>query len=144
MGGKSLWRATGVKSCSKCAIEKPLEDFKFNSKGIPGWCYECTRVYTRDYQRENRTPEIERERRLKAVYNLTAEEFTYMVIAQGGKCGVCKKQNDNLYVDHNHITGQVRGLLCQKCNSGIGFLGDTVEGLSAALDYLNNTESKES
>jgi hypothetical protein len=67
--------------------------------------------------------------------------YTKMYADQGGVCAVCGKVNpddSSLAVDHCHETGKIRGLLCSKCNSGIGMLGDNIEGLQAALDYLKD------
>jgi len=84
-----------------------------------------------------------RKRHLLKQYLLTPEEFTYMVMEQGGVCAICKLVPSSLYVDHDHATGAVRGLLCQKCNSGIGFLGDSIEGLEKALNYLRRNTPEE-
>ena len=53
-------------------------------------------------------------------------------------CGISKKQTQQieLYVDHDHLTGKIRGLLCLQCNVGIGMLGDNLEGVQKAYDYL--------
>jgi hypothetical protein len=135
------WRETGVKSCTKCEVEKPIEEFSF-SRGYAQWCKECHREAAR-ISSKKRTPEQNRTKHLKRAYNLTAEEFTYLVMEQGGVCGICGLVPSSLFVDHNHQTGEVRGLLCQKCNSGIGFLGDSLEGLEKAINYLKKTDSKE-
>lgn len=54
-----------------------------------------------------------------------------------GRCGICGKEpRSGFVIDHDHKTGRVRGLLCQRCNSGLGSLGDSIEGLKAAIAYL--------
>ena len=70
------------------------------------------------------------------------EAFEKLNALQGGLCAVCKKPcstNTALSLDHCHETGRIRGLLCMNCNTGIGRLGDNVEGLQAALDYLKQS-----
>jgi len=142
------WVETGRKTCPQCFVEKPVDEFKFNTKGIPQWCFSCVTSYAKEYMQNRRTAspektkEYRRELTLKK-YNLTPEEFTYMVMEQGGVCAICGLVPSALYVDHDHATGKVRGLLCQKCNSGIGFLGDSLEGLEKAVAYLQNADSKE-
>lgn len=141
MKNSTTWRETGVKVCTNCAIEKSIQDFSF-SRGYAQWCKECHREAAR-ISSKKKTSEQNRLKHLKNRYNLTSEEFTYMVMEQGGVCAVCGLVPSALYVDHDHITGTVRGLLCQKCNSGIGFLGDSLEGLEKAVSYLKRTDSKE-
>jgi hypothetical protein len=73
-------------------------------------------------------------------YGMTIDEFKSLKKKQKGKCACCgaTKNTDgkSLYVDHCHKTGEIRGLLCRKCNTGIGLLGDTVDRLERALKYL--------
>lgn len=75
-----------------------------------------------------------RERR----YGLQHDEVDAVIRAQGG-CGICRRAEPGRrgwVVDHDHATGRVRGVLCTRCNTGLGGLGDSIEGLTAALDYL--------
>jgi hypothetical protein len=76
-------------------------------------------------------------------YNLTAEDFNAMWCEQDGKCAICRHEmkprgrtKDAVAVDHNHDTGEVRGLLCRGCNHGIGNLKDDPEVLIRAAEYL--------
>lgn len=66
---------------------------------------------------------------------MTTDQYKDLVQSQGGLCAVCCKRQPRV-VDHCHTTGAVRGALCYRCNNGIGLLGDSVEGLQAALSYL--------
>lgn len=59
-----------------------------------------------------------------------------MVQRQGGRCAICKKVPKKLVVDHNHVTGELRGLLCLSCNFCIGNAHDDVSILQSAIDYL--------
>ena len=72
------------------------------------------------------------------MYGITLEEIQSIRKAQGGLCAICRKapMNGKLYVDHNHTTGKVRGLLCLHCNLGLGHFNDSLIGLSAAVRYL--------
>ncbi len=83
---------------------------------------------------------------IKNKYGLTEEDYIKMIDAQKGCCWICdtseKDNGKRLVVDHNHVTGKVRGLLCGRCNTGIGGFRDDVELLSAAISYLKNTNSE--
>ena len=70
-------------------------------------------------------------------YGLTVDQYDTLVGIQNGGCAVCGRVPDyELVPDHDHQTGAIRGLLCQGCNAGIGYLGDTIEALERALAYL--------
>ncbi|MFI0211941.1 endonuclease VII domain-containing protein [Streptomyces diastaticus] len=71
-------------------------------------------------------------------YGMTTRELADMRHAQGSACAVCRHANVRLFVDHNHVTGAVRGLLCGNCNSGIGLLQDNPRVLERALTYLQS------
>jgi hypothetical protein len=77
-------------------------------------------------------------RRLYQQYGITHEDYSQMLESQNGACKICKKrpQKRRLFIDHNHKTGRIRGLLCGSCNFGIGHLRDDPEILKSALDYL--------
>lgn len=67
-------------------------------------------------------------------YGVTQEQFDIMLEMQKGKCAICPQPA--IAVDHCHVTGRVRGLLCRKCNSGLGFFNDSPDLVEAALRYL--------
>lgn len=75
-------------------------------------------------------------------YGIDKETFDKMFQAQNGKCGICEKDFDlrakwsSPHIDHNHTTGKVRSLLCQKCNLGIGNFQENPELLVKAAEYL--------
>lgn len=79
---------------------------------------------------------------LRTAYGISPQEYEALLLAQDGRCGCCRKKAEtsrSLVVDHGHGTGgKIRGLLCYSCNSGIGLLGDTEEGVQRALDYLRS------
>lgn len=76
---------------------------------------------------------------LKGKYGLTVAQYESMMIEQDGKCALCGASGKDLEVDHDHHTGEIRGMLCSKCNMGIGLLGDTEEGVASALRYLKKS-----
>lgn len=82
-------------------------------------------------------------------YGLTPEQYASLSDAQGGKCAICgaapvemysrpgaRKRPCHLYVDHDHETGAVRGLVCNQCNMGLGSFRSNPAFLSAAIEYL--------
>jgi len=80
---------------------------------------------------------------IRRQYGISMEQFDALLEFQGGKCALCSKPIDELRrrmnIDHDHKNGKVRGILCSGCNTGLGQLGDNVEGLKKALYYLENT-----
>ena len=84
----------------------------------------------------------EHKRRLRKVYKLTVEQYNIMLLAQHGMCAICELDNAGrrLCVDHNHITGAIRGLLCNRCNRCLGLLKENKLTLKMALDYLEKYE----
>ena len=94
----------------------------------------------RRYREENRERIRMKER--KRMYGITAEEYNGLLSAQEGVCAICQRPSADgrsLHVDHDHASGHVRGLLCDKCNAGLGLLGDTAEDLYAAWLYLTDS-----
>lgn len=85
-------------------------------------------------------PDKHRNSVLKSVYGITLEEFSNMLEAQDNKCAICKQsfsEQTKPYVDHVHDeTKRTRGLLCQKCNSLLGFACDSIVILESAIQYL--------
>ena len=74
-------------------------------------------------------------------YGITIEDWESLFLAQGSCCGCCKGLDAGgafgaWNTDHCHTTGIVRGILCHKCNTAIGKLGDTADGVRRALKYL--------
>lgn len=138
--------------CRRCAKNKRAAAYR-NKPGVA----DGVRAYlTRRRERERASGQYlvrTRAWRLANVYGMTVEQYDAMVEAQGGACAICmevpsaKPSSDprtlRLYVDHHHGTGAVRGLLCARCNTGIGFLGDSAENAERAAEYLRRTSQPE-
>lgn len=69
-------------------------------------------------------------------YGISDEDYQALLARQGGLCGICRKKKRPLCVDHCHVTGKVRGLLCHKCNLGLGHYDDDPVLTRAATSYL--------
>jgi hypothetical protein len=84
-----------------------------------------------------------RESVLRRKFGLTLEDYSTMLKNQDNKCKICKIDQSllskNMYLDHCHKTGKVRGLLCNQCNSGIGLLKDSIIVLESAIKYLKES-----
>jgi len=88
-------------------------------------------------ERKRRRQEISRHCQLKARYGLSAAEYDRLLAMQKNVCRICRKPcstGKRLAVDHDHETGEVRGLLCRRCNRGLGHF-PTVALLRSALAY---------
>ncbi len=139
-----------LKVCTGCGEAKPLDQYnkKKNSKdGLNYQCRPCVNQYSITWYRNNldRVKKVHREYMLVSQYGITEDQFQKMLEQQGGKCALCpvvfsSEGRRNLCVDHDHDTGRVRGLLCARCNTSIGQLGDNADGLRKALAYLEGTE----
>ena len=100
--------------------------------------------YFKDYNkkryRENKI--AMREQKLQTAYKIGLIEYNEFFIIQSGQCAICgkhqKELKKRLHVDHDHKTGKVRGLLCNRCNLGLGTLGDSVDTIQKTLAYLEN------
>ena len=95
------------------------------------------RAQSKAYRKRN--PDSHMNTSLKTNYGITIEDKRQMYAAQDGKCGACGKPiafYAESFVDHDHSTGKVRGLLCGKCNSALGFLDDSSEKVIGLLHYL--------
>lgn len=138
--------------CTKCGETKPVEEFgKANtSLGRASQCLECAREYNRSYyEKEKSTGKwnlYSRANGLKRNYGLTEDEYEELLAEQDGGCAICGIADGGLHkqtgkqkklaVDHNDETGQVRGLLCQKHNMGLGQFDHDIDLLMAAVAYL--------
>ena len=134
--------------CNRCQQFKLLSNFAINSKGkfgVKSICKKCsTKAGRKLYQDRKNTMcpnewSLEkREQSLKKNYGITLAEYEIYLEKQKGVCLICFGVNSDkpLYVDHCHNTKQVRGLLCQKCNSLLGMAQDSITILASAIDYL--------
>lgn len=102
-------------------------------------------------ERNRRNPRGKKNGRLRLEFGITLQQYEEMLERQGGGCAICGTKQTNvkeagkaehsMYVDHNHATGEVRGLLCSRCNFGIGQFRDDPELLLRAAEYLTNGSS---
>lgn len=132
--------------CSSCRKRKPAADFGLQPSyhdGVRPCCRECEARRARDWRTKmgaSARLEVHRRNGLKYHYNLSVEEFEALVASQDDRCAVCREAFTNEIrsrgVDHCHATNKIRGILCVKCNSGLGQFRDNEEYLMAATNYL--------
>jgi hypothetical protein len=76
---------------------------------------------------------------LKVTYGITLEQYNEMLHNQKGVCAICSQSNRNgrpLVIDHDHKTGNIRGLLCDKCNPVLGYVDENIKTLNKMITYL--------
>jgi hypothetical protein len=118
-----LW---GLRDC----VQKPTESRK-----------EYLARFQREYRKKH--PHRQKHQDCKRI-GITLDEYEEMFENQRGKCGICgngekmklRGKIASLAIDHCHDTGKIRGLLCNNCNRGLGFLNDDVKLLEKAILYL--------
>ena len=83
---------------------------------------------------------------IRKKYGITKEQYDNLLQQQGNGCAICGRKEEpdgrKLSIDHDHNTGEVRGILCNNCNNGLGSFGDAIEGMHKAIDYLKNPPFK--
>lgn len=79
---------------------------------------------------------VQRRKHLKRAYGLTEEAFFALLAQQGNRCAVCMEAGKRWVVDHDHVHGHVRGVLCQPCNTGLGCFRDNPLIATNAARYL--------
>ena len=153
-----------LQRCSSCKEEKPYSEFyKANTRsiGIQGCCKQCSSIYRKQYYVENKEREYAHARKwvannptkvrdiLLSKYGITQADYDTLRSKQGYSCAICHvhedfapKSNKNsssktaLHLDHNHVTGYIRGLLCFNCNAMLGKAKDNTKILQNAIEYL--------
>lgn len=132
---------TKTKVCSKCKQDKPFSEFTNRKKArniLERRCKSCEKERFKEYRARNK--EKVRGKNFRDRYGIGVEEYEALKKQQDGKCSICETEGHVLYVDHCHHSGNIRGLLCQKCNSGIGMLQDSIMLLKKAVRYLEKHE----
>lgn len=155
-----------MKKCRYCKIDLSYDLFAKNKStkdGLSYYCKKCCVKKTKESRAREKTinpitgkteykkkyneypvnsKEYLRNVFLKRKYNITLKLYNQMLIEQDNKCAICARHSDelpkSLDVDHDHITGKVRGLLCGKCNMGIGYFQDNINLINKASAYIKN------
>jgi len=134
-----------MKTCSKCKIDKPEDEFYIIKGKIIAACKICVLAHQKaaGSTYKHRSPGLAHSRHIKAKFGLSAAQYNEMLASQNYKCAICGTTDsgtlhNNLCIDHCHTSDRVRGLLCTRCNKGIGHFGDNISKLQQAIEYLKN------
>ena len=124
-----------LKRCYMCQQWLPLGQYykdKTKWDDLCCGCCSCMGEYRETHKNEKR------ELHLKHDFGLSLEDYSRVFTSQGGVCAICGSSPNGmaLAVDHNHETGEVRGLLCSNCNVAIGLMKDDPGLLQKAIDYV--------
>ena len=131
------------KSCCTCKEIKPITEFyknRSNKDGLRPDCKKCANIASNKWNKRN----LHKIRLSYNSWNIGVDSELYwdFLNSQNNKCAICNKtvqeNKKNLAIDHCHKTDKIRGLLCTKCNLGIGYFRDNVEILKSAINYIEN------
>lgn len=131
--------SAGTKYCPKCKEVKPVEEFGKNraeKTGLTAYCKLCHNAAGRETKQ--RLYGGTRYYHIQHRYGITAAEVDEMIARQGGRCMICRVGKAE-HVDHDHKTGEVRGILCFNCNGGLGQFKDRRDTMARAIGYLLGT-----
>jgi hypothetical protein len=142
-----------VRVCRLCNKELPLTSFHKNgTRKYRTDCIDCRNAHRRQLRKDNKetifqkenTPEYKEKSKaafIKRRYDLTIDQFQQLEIKQNNCCAICNKPEKHKYkkklsIDHNHVTGKVRGLLCHSCNVVLGLIKEDLGILESIKQYL--------
>lgn len=129
-----------TKTCPKCGEERPTGDF-YRHRRV---CKPCVREHQRRFR--DSLPDYNHTRNLQRRYGLSVDEYQTLLANQNFSCPICKveisgslgyKRKRPVVVDHNHETGDVRGILCSLCNLMLGHARESTNILYQAIVYLS-------
>lgn len=140
----SLGTSMISRTCSKCGASE--RDAPFPESRKFKQCRACISKRITAYNRTSQKyKDYQRNYHMKRNYGITVEEYERKLKEQGGVCAICKRPPIGRYrlsVDHNGTTKQVRGLLCNPCNGGMGRFEDSPERMETAVKYLRRWASE--
>ena len=131
--------------CINCNQELPRSKFHIrNSRkvGIEYRCKDCTNARKREYRKNNKDLIRAQNKRRNPGWDIN--RYNEYVELQGNRCAICGTDNPLLSdwsADHDHVTNQPRGLLCVRCNAGLGYFKDNPEYLQSAINYLGKWQN---
>jgi hypothetical protein len=159
-----------MKTCNTCKSEKNLSEFHKHSRTKDGAypdCKICTALKNKEWYTSNkerhaamsanwyaknktRATQKQQDWHYRSNYGISYEDFLALAEKQNNKCLICAidltftgKKQTRAVLDHDHDTGEIRGVLCSPCNTGIGLLKDSSNVLLSAYNYLKGIKSEQ-
>jgi hypothetical protein len=133
----------GLFRCKRCGVEKPASEMRPDYRYV---CLGCFSDLGNDWQRKHPAQSARHKRNSHLIkkFGITLAESERLLAEQGGVCAICRGPISDVrgyspHVDHDHVSGKVRGILCMPCNSGLGAFRDDPNRLLAAIEYLKRT-----
>ncbi len=154
-------KAPAEKICAKCKTLKPAKDFftaNRNPDKLYNYCKVCSKPISQarwkakkaDPEFKAHSARIRLKSNLKNWYGMTLAQYDEMLKQQEGRCWICRRLPEEcgrkshvLNIDHDHKTGEVRGLLCHHCNAGLGCFNENTSRFDAAKAYLEHFKEKQ-
>ena len=134
--------AAGFRVCTKCRQRISITEFSKRTAHVTGykaWCKACDKVAFTAHRANNLEAMRARERasHYKSTYGLSTELATVLAnpASRLGRCPLCR-DTEHLVLDHDHVTGKVRDLICTQCNKMLGHARDSLDILYEAIAYL--------
>jgi hypothetical protein len=143
------------KKCRACGIVKPRSEFTVRQSGprvghLVSYCKPCSVAATKAAQSSDSFYRlVQWPSKIRRLYGITVADYQRMLEAQNGRCALCgtddpsrgnrgyaKRAREVFDIDHCHVTGKVRGLLCTRCNRLVGLAGDSAETARRLVSYL--------
>lgn len=132
--------AEGYRMCTRCFTAKSVDEFwirrSAKQPSHQSWCKACQWAVSKPNSRKHR---------LMKDFGLTDEDYQTMLKRQNGVCTGCgaAPTSTKLCIDHDHVTGSIRGLLCSNCNLALGSIKDNVATLLNLAAYLRKYQPKD-
>lgn len=133
---------TGIKPCNKCGS---LERGKPTKQATLGACVPCTKRTSTAYYARLRLTFDYRMKRWVAKFGVSREALEALLTKQNGRCACCGDPLDfdtprKVHLDHDHSTNEIRGFVCWRCNSAVGFVLDSVTRALKLVAYLRGSQ----
>jgi hypothetical protein len=133
-----------TKCCKTCKRDLPTTEYHThysNKDGFRTSCKTCRTGQHKAYRAAKKAPAFQG---IGHKYGITPAQYNALLLAQDGQCIICGESDPHggrtfgFCVDHDHATGEIRGLLCNSCNSGLGMFRDNPRYLQRAIHYLQS------